>query len=82
MTNAEYLEFVEAGGYRTRDLWDERAGRGFSRSSVDTRPSGCKTRRTRGCWRGMFEDVAAAARLAGLRQPGGGRAYARWKGGG
>ena len=41
VTNAEFLEFVEAGGYRTRELWtDDRLGVARERAAR-TRSSGC-----------------------------------------
>jgi iron(II)-dependent oxidoreductase len=35
VTNGDYLEFVEDGGYRRRELWAERGWAGLQRSGVD-----------------------------------------------
>ena len=71
VTNADFLEFVEAGGYATR--WWRRDWLVVERS---TRVLGAHDA---WYWRGMFELHPAAAVVAGLREPRGG--HARMRGG-
>ena len=80
VTNAEFLEFIDAGGYRTRDavvrgrLAVARSTRRLTHPAFWVRDgSGWR-------WRGMFENIELAAVVAGVCQPrgsGGVRALAR-----
>ena len=55
VTNAEFLEFVEAGGYREARWW-RRGGLGLDRSRKACRhPAILGARRRSWFWRGMFE---------------------------
>ena len=68
MTNARFLEFVDAGGYRDRALVAPEDWAWLQREGV-AHPLFWERRRRRWHWRGMFELIAAAAVVAGLRQP-------------
>ena len=80
VTNAQFLEFVDAGGYRDARWWRPRGlALGAERSASSIRCSGSASDGG-WLWRGMFELRAAAAGVAGVRQPRGGggvRAMAR-----
>ena len=75
VTNADFLEFVEAGGYRDRQLWSRRGlGVGAGRADRRIPRSGRAPERSqtaRWFWRGMFEEIPLPPDVAGLRQPGG-----------
>ena len=80
VTNAQFLEFVEAGGYRDAAWW--RAGglaRGCSASGVAHPLFWERHDGALALARHVRADAAAAG-VAGVRQPGGGAAYARWRG--
>ena len=58
VTNADFLEFVEAGGYARRELWtDERLGVAARASSSRIPIFWVQRGRRSGSWRGMFEDI-------------------------
>ena len=75
VTNADFLEFIADRGYQRRELWDDASWEW--REARAGRPSGVlvaverQRRRRLGLARHVRRD-SAAARLAGLRQPGGG----------
>ena len=56
VTNAEYLAFVEAGGYRTRELWTE-ADWAWRESEQLEFPIFWLQRGGEWYWHGMFEDL-------------------------
>jgi len=56
VTNAEYLAFVEAGGYRTRELWTE-ADWAWRESEQLEFPIFWLQRDGQWYWHGMFEDM-------------------------
>ena len=78
-TNADYLEFVESGGYETRELWDEegwewRAAGGVLHPLFWERHGGAWF------WRGMWELVPLPAAWPVYVSRAEAQAYARWKG--
>ena len=79
VTNGEFLDFVRAGGYRERSFWDPR------RLELDRFGSDSSSQVLGPARRDLVlsHDVrrhSTAIRVACLRQPGRGSAYARWKG--
>jgi ergothioneine biosynthesis protein EgtB len=84
VTNRQYLDFMDAGGYETRALWsnddwDWKASRAISR------PAFWKKADSGWFYRGMFEEIAFAENPAVLDWPvyvshAEAAAYARWAG--
>ncbi len=76
VTNADFLEFVEAGGYSQRDLWADIAP-DFLPAPAPTfwvkSPDGWR-------WRGMFEDIPLPLAWPVYVSQAEARAFARWKG--
>ena len=54
VTNRDFLEFVEAGGYRDRDLWRREDWQWLEQSSM-THPNFWVRREGEWFWRGMFD---------------------------
>ena len=79
VTNADWLAFVEAGGYRDDALWtdDDRAWR--ERESV-THPAFWSRRDGRWWWRALFGEVPLAPATPVYVSHAEARAYARWRG--
>ncbi|MBL8950517.1 MAG: SUMF1/EgtB/PvdO family nonheme iron enzyme [Myxococcaceae bacterium] len=80
VSNADWLEFVEAGGYRQRKLWSEatwawREGRGFEHPAFWLRRDG------QWWWRATFGDVPLPEAWPVYVSHAEATAYARWKGG-
>ncbi|HSC29495.1 MAG TPA: SUMF1/EgtB/PvdO family nonheme iron enzyme [Vicinamibacterales bacterium] len=60
VTNAEFLRFLEAGGYERRDFWTEDGWAWRSSESVE-HPAFWVRKGERWFWRGMFEDIPLPA---------------------
>ena len=80
VTNAAFLEFVEAGGYDEPQWWTRRRlGSGFSASASRIRCSGSGTM-ARWFWRGMFELIPLPPRWPVYVSHAEASAFARWRG--
>jgi ergothioneine biosynthesis protein EgtB len=82
VTNAQFLEFVEAGGYRDRSLWsDEHWGwiqeNRITHPSFWSAPEGATAARS---WIGMFENIPLPPEWPVYVSHAEAEAYARWKG--
>ena len=79
VTNQDYLEFVEDGGYSRRDLW---SARGWARQAAAGRshPLFWELRDRQWCWRAMFDRVPLPMSWPVYVSHDEARAYARWKG--
>ena len=79
VTNADYLAFVEAGGYGLQSLWDEEGWAWLQQDRV-TYPAFWV--RTDDAWsgRGMFEEVPLPSSWPVFVSHAEASAYARWKG--
>ncbi len=79
VTNREYLEFVEAGGYEQEALWD---GDGWSwRTEAETRhPLFWELHRGAWFWRGMWDLVPLPMAWPAYVTHAEASAFARWKG--
>jgi ergothioneine biosynthesis protein EgtB len=80
VTNADFLAFVEAGGYSNRSLWSEEGWDWVTRERVRhpafwSPPVGNELR-----WRGMFEDIPLPPAWPVYVSHAEASAYARWKG--
>jgi ergothioneine biosynthesis protein EgtB len=80
-TNSDFLEFVEAGGYEKRELWDEEGWEWVSSADVRhplfwERSGGSGS----WAWRGMWELVPLPASWPVYVSHAEASAYARWKG--
>jgi ergothioneine biosynthesis protein EgtB len=78
VTNAEYLTFVDAGGYRRRDLWSDehwewRQAEGLEHPIFWVRRDGAWY------WHGMFEDSPLPAAWPVYVSHAEATAFARWK---
>ncbi|HEU5161959.1 MAG TPA: SUMF1/EgtB/PvdO family nonheme iron enzyme, partial [Thermoanaerobaculia bacterium] len=56
VTNGEYLEFVEAGGYRDQELWSDGAWRWIRAESIE-HPHFWRPGQGGWLWRGMTEEI-------------------------
>jgi gamma-glutamyl hercynylcysteine S-oxide synthase len=79
VTNADYMAFVEAGGYRTRELWGEEGWAWIQQDHVG-HPMFWLQRKDDWCWRGMFEEIPLPASWPVYVSQAEADAYARWKG--
>ncbi len=79
VTNRDFLEFVEGGGYSLRDLWDEEGWEWRERAGVE-RPLFWERENGRFLWRGMFERIPLPAAWPVYVSHAEARAYAAWKG--
>ncbi len=82
VTNAQFLEFVEAGGYRDRSLWPAEHWSWVQENQVThpafwTPPSGPAASRS---WVGMFEEIPLPPDWPVYVSQAEAAAYARWKG--
>jgi iron(II)-dependent oxidoreductase len=83
VTNAQFLEFVNAGGYTQRALWDDEGWTWIQQDRVQypsfwTPASGQEQRAWK--WRGMFEEIALPADWPVYVSHAEASAYAWWKG--
>ncbi|HTI38533.1 MAG TPA: SUMF1/EgtB/PvdO family nonheme iron enzyme [Vicinamibacterales bacterium] len=79
VTNGDYLEFVEAGGYSQRDLWSDEGWRWLDSEYVQY-PSFWILDDAGWRWRGMFETVPLPLDTPVYVSQAEASAYARWKG--
>lgn len=79
VTNADYLDFVESGGYRREDLWSSE-GWLWLRESATEHPAFWERRGGSWVWRGMFEEVPLPAAWPVYVSHAEASAFARWKG--
>ncbi len=82
VTNTEFLEFVEAGGYRDRSLWSDEhwnwiQDNRITHPSFWSGPEGPTASRS---WIGMFEEIPLPAEWPVYVSQAEADAYARWKG--
>ena len=80
ITNAEFLGFLQAGGYTDRSLWSEEDWRWRTERSV-THPAFWVERNGSWFWRGMFNDRPLPLSWPVYVSHAEASAYARWKGG-
>ena len=78
-TNADFLEFVEAGGYEKRELWDDEGWAWISSAGV-RHPLFWERHGGSWFWRGMWELVPFPASWPVYVSHAEASAYARWKG--
>jgi formylglycine-generating enzyme required for sulfatase activity len=79
VTNGEFREFVDAGGYRRRDLWSDEAWRWVEKYAV-SHPHFWSQREGAWFWRGMFEWIALPDRWPVWVTQSEADAYAKWRG--
>jgi ergothioneine biosynthesis protein EgtB len=79
VTNRDYLEFLEAGGYDRPDLWDEEGWEWRSRAAV-RHPLFWEQSDGGWLWQGMFERVALPPAWPVYVSHAEAQAYARWRG--
>ncbi|HYN23011.1 MAG TPA: SUMF1/EgtB/PvdO family nonheme iron enzyme, partial [Thermoanaerobaculia bacterium] len=79
VTNAGFLDFVEAGGYGREDLWSSEGWK-WVRDQKVAHPLFWERRGDSWIWRGMFEDVALPPGWPVYVSHAEASAYARWKG--
>lgn len=79
VTNADYLAFMDDGGYEREDLWSEEGWAWRMREPV-THPSFWVRRDGQWAWQGMFEDLPLPPAWPVYVSHAEASAYARWKG--
>jgi formylglycine-generating enzyme required for sulfatase activity len=79
VTNAQFLEFVNAGGYAQRDLWDDEGWEWIQKEKV-THPAFWISQASSFSWRGMFGEIPLPADWPVYVSHAEASAYARWKG--
>jgi len=79
VTNRDFLEFVESGGYRSRELWDEEGWEWRSRESV-SHPLFWERENGDWQWRGMFERIPLPPAWPVYVSHAEAEAFARWRG--
>ncbi|HVD92602.1 MAG TPA: SUMF1/EgtB/PvdO family nonheme iron enzyme [Vicinamibacterales bacterium] len=77
--NAQFLEFVNGGGYAQRDLWDDEGWEWIQKEKV-THPAFWISRSSSFSWRGMFGEIPLPADWPVYVSHAEASAYARWKG--
>ena len=80
VTNADYLKFIEAGGYENRALWTGDAWQWKSEHHI-SHPAFWKPVQGEWCYRSMFEEVPLPAGWPVYVSHAEAAAYARWAGG-
>jgi ergothioneine biosynthesis protein EgtB len=78
VTNAEFLEFMEDGGYRKRELWSD-AGWQWREQEGVTHPAFWVRDGSRWDWRGMFENIALPSEWPVYVSGEEAAAFARWR---
>lgn len=81
VTNAQFLEFVNAGGYARRDLWDDEGWEWIQQARIQ-HPAFWIREGIEGpySWRGMFEEIPLPAHWPVYVSHAEASAYARWRG--
>ena len=79
VTNAEFLEFIDAGGYRTPDLWSA-AGWQWREAEAITHPAFWVRDGSGWRWRGMFENIELPLSWPVYVSHEEAAAFARWRG--
>jgi ergothioneine biosynthesis protein EgtB len=79
VTNEEFLDFVEAGGYRQESLWTPQGLRWVREASV-AHPFFWKRSNEEWQWRGFFEDIPLPPGWPVYVTQAEASAYARWRG--
>jgi iron(II)-dependent oxidoreductase len=79
VTNADFLEFIDAGGYRTRELWSE-AGWQWREHDNITHPAFWVRDGGEWQWRAMFENVVLPLAWPVYVSYEEAAAFARWRG--
>jgi gamma-glutamyl hercynylcysteine S-oxide synthase len=79
VTNADYLAFVEAGGYSRRELWSE-AGWQWREAEAVEHPAFWTRDRGEWMWRGMFEAIPLPPSWPVYVSQAEADAFARWRG--
>jgi formylglycine-generating enzyme required for sulfatase activity len=79
VTNADFLAFVEAGGYRDASLWSPDNHAWLQREQIE-HPAFWIRRGDAWFWRGMFEDIPLPATWPVYVSQAEASAYAKWKG--
>jgi gamma-glutamyl hercynylcysteine S-oxide synthase len=79
VTNADFLAFVEAGGYRDASLWSPDNHAWLRREQIE-HPAFWIRRGVAWFWRGMFEDIPLPASWPVYVSQAEASAYAKWKG--
>jgi ergothioneine biosynthesis protein EgtB len=77
VTNGEYLNFIDAGGYQQRNLWTPEAWDWKTREGIDAPLFWSKTGRR---YRGMFEEIPLTLDWPVYVSHAEARAYAAWTG--
>ena len=79
ITNGEFLEFVDAGGYTTRDLWSEADWNWIAEHGIQ-HPSFWESENGRWHYNGMFERLPLPALWPVYVSQAEAGAFARWRG--
>ena len=78
VTNAEFLEFMDDGGYRKRELWSDPGWQWREHEGV-THPAFWVRDGSRWDWRGMFENIALPSEWPVYVSGEEAAAFARWR---
>lgn len=79
VTNANFMELVNAGGYRNQTLWSEADWAWLQHEGLE-HPTFWSRRDGQWFWRGMFQDIPLPASWPVYVSHAEAEAYARWKG--
>jgi ergothioneine biosynthesis protein EgtB len=79
VTNADFMTFVEAGGYRRREWWSDADWQWLQAEGLQ-HPNFWVMRGGQPFWRGMFEDIPLPPSWPVYVSQAEASAYARWKG--
>lgn len=79
VSNADFLAFIEAGGYRQRHLWSD-ADWAWLQADRCTHPAFWERQGTQWMWRGMFEWLPLPLAWPAYVSHAEASAYARWRG--
>ena len=79
VTNADFLSFIDAGGYANRSLWSDEGWEWIAHERV-THPVFWILNGRDWVWRGMFENIPLPLAWPAYVSHAEARAYARWKG--